>query len=113
MYTRALGHLAKYRARDNFMWDHTRDHHEGVPGPDNGQRDYLMELESRQRTSFSRQVRERVLIKRNGEGKDKDEVNIQNGVEDRTKKVEIDIELLNGRGEWFAPKHVEVVFNQL
>ena len=117
MYTRAAGHMAKYRAKDNFMWDHTRDHHEGVFGPGDGLTDYLMELESRQKTSFSRQIRESVLIKRNMEGKDKDVINKQCRQQEEGRggkeTIELEIELFNGRGEWFAPKHVEVIFHQL
>ena len=70
-----------------------------------------MEMESKQKTSFARQVRESILIKRNKEGKDKDVVNIENS--DGKRKIELDMDLFNGRGEWFAPKHVEVFFNQL
>ena len=106
MYTRALGHLTKYRAKDNFMWDHTRDMHDGILGPENGQGDYQMEFESRQKTSFARQIRESVLIKRNEEGKDREFM--QGG----TEKVELKLDLMNGRGEWFAPKCVEVLFHQ-
>ena len=111
LYTRAQGHLTKYRAKNNFMWEHTRDHHGGVLGPNNGQDDYVMEMESKQKTSFARQVRESILIKRNKEGKDKDVVDIDNS--DGKRKIELDMDLFNGRGEWFAPKHVEVFFNQL
>ena len=118
MYTRAAGHMAKYRARDNFMWDHTLEYHGGVLGPGDGLSDYIMELESRQKNSFSRQIRESVLIKRNQEGKDKDkvvkQVSQEEGRQGEDKKiVELEIELFNGRGEWFAPKHVEVIFHQL
>ena len=88
------------------MWDHTRDIHDGIFGPENGQSDYKMEIESRQKTSFTRQIRESVLIKRNEEGKDREY--IQSG----NKKVEMKPDLMNGRGEWFAPKCVEVIFHQ-
>ena len=110
--------MAKYRAKDNFMWDHTLEYHGGVLGPGDGLSDYIMELESRQKNSFSRQIRESILIKRNQEGKDKDkvvkQVSQEEGRQGEDKKiVELEIELFNGRGEWFAPKHVEVIFHQL
>ena len=96
------------------MWEHTRDQHEGVYGPNNGQGDYMMKFESKQKSSFARQVRESVLIKRSDEGKDKEYLYKQDesGSIDEKEKVEIGVDTLNGRGEWFAPKCVEVIFHQ-
>ena len=72
-----------------FMWSHTRDYHGGIPGPEDGRRDYKMVVEDVFRDTLTRQTDEAVKIKN------------------------CDCTLMNGKNEWFAPKTIQTIFKQL
>ena len=115
-YTRHQQHLQKYslKARgkgkaDNeegatFMWNHTKEVHGGVTGPNNGADDYEMYLDGAFRDAFTRQLEE--------------DVRMRVGVDEMARKrckdrnCELNVQLMNGKGEYYKPKSVITTFSQ-
>ena len=116
-YTRAKEHISDYRAAaaaklpalqtrcgtadhdqygrrkdvKSFMWEHTRNEHEGQVGDKEGVLDYKFHLSNTFKRCLQRQVDEGLRIKmREGEG----------------------CVILNSKNEWFTPKLVEVEIRQ-
>ena len=87
-----------------FMWNHTKEVHGGVAGPNNGAGDYLMYLDGAFRDAFTRQVEE--------------DVRMRVGVDDMARKrcqdrnCELNVQLMNGKGEYYKPKSVITTFSQ-
>ena len=103
VYTRGLWHLAQYRARNNWMWQHTAEKHGGVMGPNRGIDDYGMEVTSNFTRAMDRQLDEATRISRMEDGLDRR----------RVMEVPIRLESMQGRGEYYKPKNVRVEFRQL
>ena len=82
------------------------DHHGGSLGPDDGARDYMLEMEGSFRDPMSRQVDEDVRMRMCGWGQDS--MQRQGRTETAQKCV-----LMNGKGEYFKPKSVRTIFQQL
>ena len=87
-----------------FMWNHTKEVHGGVAGPNNGAGDYLMYLDGAFRDAFTRQVEE--------------DVRMRVGVDEMARKrckdrnCELNVQLMNGKGEYYTPKSVITTFSQ-
>ena len=111
MYTRGKEHIENYRSAaaarlpplpvetqnkqkrnvKSWMWEHTRDHHNGVMGTDSGMTDYKFEVTGSFSKCLQRQVDEDVRIQ----------------------KCEAECgKLLNSKYEYFTPKSVQVMFKQ-
>ena len=83
--------LDRPRAAKSWMWEHTRDQHQGIVGPDEGSRDYIVKVAGRFRKCLYRQVDEDVRMQ-NFEA---------NGGA-----------LLNSKYEYYMPKSIQPVFRQ-
>ena len=106
-YTRHLQHLQKYsmKARGKgkseneegatFMWNHTKEVHGGIPGLENGVRDYKMFLDGSFKDPLTRQVEEDVRMR----------VGIKERVMERCKDrhMELNVELMNCKNEYYKP----------
>jgi hypothetical protein len=112
-YTRFKQHCSNYRAASaaklsamptprpgsseyrkdvkSWMWEHTRDVHEGVVGESDGMLDYTVRVTGKFRKCLERQVTEGILI---------DECERGGG------------KLLNSKNEYFTPKNVQTIFKQ-
>ena len=112
-YTRVKQHLNNYKAaarlaaRPNprpgsrekesrgdvksWMWEHTRDIHSGVVGPNNGMGDYKMKVTRKFKRCLERQVTEGVSI---------------------TECEQSGGKLLNSKNEYFTPKNIETIVKQ-
>ena len=84
--------LYKKKNVKSFMWEHTRDCHEGVIGENDGVEDYRFSVSGVFRKCLDRQVDEGLRIQ---------QCENEGGV------------LLNSKNEWFTPKVVETIFKQL
>ena len=121
VFTRHLQHLSKYRTSYNnpqmrripedeeeapggtFMWSHTRDHHDGDIGPENGSTDYKVEVERVFRDTMTRQIDEAVRMRSRGWGEQAQRRNAG------TAKCV----LMNGKEAFYKPKIVQTIFKQL
>ena len=120
-FTRHKQHLAKYKQKAGgisrveteeseesatFMWDHTRDYHGGVIGPNLGESDYTMFVDQTFRDTLTRQVDEDVRMR----------VGLNKMVRKRwpggSEQLDLNIQLMNGHGNYFRPKSVRTFFNQ-
>ena len=114
-YTRTREHLNDYRAaaaaklpalpdpgpgtngnerkRDvkSWMWEHTRDNHEGAVGEVRGMKDYKFKVTGIFRKCLQRQVNEGIQIQKCEAERDK---------------------LLNSKNEYFQPKTIQTLFRQ-
>ena len=110
-YTRLSEHLASYRAaaaarlpalppdghegtrgkRRSWMWDHVRDHHEGVLGEDIGMGDFNVRVTGQFRKCLYRQVDEDI----------------------RMQMCEAEGGTVLSKNEWYTPKSVQPIFKQL
>ena len=87
-----------------FMWNHTKNIHRGVPGPNNGEDDYQMFLDGSFRDPLTRQVDEDVRMR----------VGVVEVARRRCKdrNCDINVQLMNTRNEYFKPKSVITTFSQ-
>ena len=98
-YERFSQHVAKYKSRSNFMWQHVSDVHGGVMGS-NPQSDFFMCREAVDPDPIRRILRESVRICRLREEETKG--NFKNGR----------VVVMNGKDEWFGVKLVQPTFIQ-
>ena len=120
-YTRHQKHMADYRAASrnritrpspdgegkdgSFMWMHTRDHHGGELGENNGQTDYRLEVEGRFKDTLTRQIDEDVRLRESGWG-------LQDDMWLGCDKSGPKCNLLNSNGNYYKPKSVQTQFRQ-
>ena len=83
--------LNRPRAPKSWMWEHTRDEHQGIVGPDGGRDDFKVTVDGRFQKCLYRQVDEDVRMKI---------FEASGGV------------LLNSKNEYYMPKSVQPVFRQ-
>ena len=89
----------------SFMWTHTRDHHGGEVGQDNGITDYSLKVEGRFKDTLTRQVDEDVRLRESGWG-------LQDDLWLGCGKSGPKCVLLNGNGNYYKPKSVQTQFRQ-
>ena len=97
--TRFNQHVDKYTAKDNFMWTHVQEVHDGVMGSDPS-KDFFIRRESRDSEPIRRILRESIRINRLRKQEEK-------GTGSKGKTV-----VLNGKEEWFGVKVVQPRFVQ-
>ena len=83
--------LSRPRAAKSWMWEHTRDKHQGIVGPNEGRDDYKVKVEGRFLKCFYQQADEDVRMQL---------YEASGG------------ELLNSKYEYYMPKSVQPVFRQ-
>ena len=120
-FTRHTQHLSKYRSASKnkerysrekeeegetsgtFMWSHTRDHHAGNLGPDEGSMDFEMSLNGVFQDTMTRQVDEDIRMRLNGWGQHK---------QSRGESTPVCV-LMNSKTAFYNPKSVQTIFLQL
>ena len=83
------------RDAKSWMWEHTRENHNGLVGEDGGMNDYRMKVTGKLKKCLQRQVNEGVLIE-----KCEAECEAEGG------------KLLNSKKEYFTAKTIQTLFKQ-